>query len=77
MYSLHPNYSLKRPISVTVKDGDNNGYKVTYEYHPKQRQERVLVQKPSLTPLIRQFHQKDSILINICLLQEENIVNLI
>ena len=41
---------LNRPTSTTVKDGGNNGYKVSFEYYPKQRQEQVLVQTPSLTP---------------------------
>ena len=49
---LQTDYSkdgLNRPTSTTVKDG-NNGYKLSFEYYPKQRQEQVLVQKPSLTP---------------------------
>ena len=40
---------LNRPTSTTVKDGANNGYKVTYGYYPKEYQERVTL-PPIISP---------------------------
>ncbi len=39
--TLYAKDGLNRPTSTTVKDDANNGYKVTYEYYPKEYKERV------------------------------------